>query len=72
MDPVKLLIVLLFVAIVVSLGSALRELARSEGDGRKLVRSLTWRIGLSITLFALLWVFYLAGRIRPHGIVPSQ
>ncbi len=72
MDPVKLLIVLLFVGIVVSLGSALRELARSEGDGRKLVRSLTWRIGLSVALFALLWVFYLTGLIRPHGIVPSQ
>ncbi len=70
MDPIKLLIVLIFAAIVVSLGSALRELARSEGDGRKLVRSLTWRIGLSVALFVLLWVLYLAGLIRPHGIVP--
>jgi O-antigen/teichoic acid export membrane protein len=70
-DPIKLLIVLIFVAIVVSLGSALRELARGEGDGRKLVRSLTWRVGLSVALFLLLWAFYLAGLIRPHGIGPS-
>jgi uncharacterized membrane protein len=67
-DPIKLLIVLIFVAIVVSLGSALRELARSEGDGRKLFRSLAWRVGLSVALFVLLWVLYLAGLIRPHGI----
>jgi len=68
MDPVKLLVVVVFAGIVFSLGSALVHLSRSDGDGRKLVRSLTWRVALSVALFVLLWVLYLNGLIRPHGI----
>ena len=68
MGPVKLLVVALFGAILFSLGTALVHLARSDGDGRKLVRSLTWRVALSVALFVLLWLLYLNGLIRPHGI----
>jgi cytochrome bd-type quinol oxidase subunit 2 len=66
----KLLVVLLLIAIVVSLGSALFQLARGTGDSRKLLRALTWRISLSVALFALLLLAYRAGWIAPHSVAP--
>ena len=69
---IKLLAVLMLVAIVFSLGSALFHLSRGEGDSRKLVRSLTWRIGLSVLLFVLLLCAYWAGLIQPHGLNGQQ
>jgi cytochrome bd-type quinol oxidase subunit 2 len=66
----KLLVVLLLIAIVVSLGSALFQLARGTGDSHKLLRALTWRISLSVALFALLLLAYRAGWIAPHAVTP--
>ena len=44
---IKILIILMLVAIVASLGSALFHLSRSGGDSRKMFRSLALRVGLS-------------------------
>ena len=68
----RLVIVLAFVAIVVSLGTALYHLARGsgEGDSRKMVRSLTVRIVLSLLLFLLIMAAWWAGLIEPHGLQP--
>jgi DUF2909 family protein len=66
----KVLIVLVLIAIVVSLGSALYQLARGTGDSRKMLRALTWRISLSVALFALLLLAYRAGWIAPHAATP--
>jgi cytochrome bd-type quinol oxidase subunit 2 len=65
---IKILIVLMFVAIVASLGSALFHLSRSGGDSRKMARALTLRVGLSVALFILLMIAWAAGLIRPHGL----
>jgi hypothetical protein len=65
---VKLLIIVVLIAIVVSLGSALFHLARGSGDSHKMVRALTWRIGLSVALFVLLLLAFRAGLITPHGL----
>jgi len=70
---VSLLVVLLLIAIVVSLGSALFHLARgrrSAEDSRKMAQALTVRIALSLVLFALLMVAWYAGLITPHGVAP--
>jgi hypothetical protein len=64
----KILIVLIFVAIVASLGSALFHLSKSGGDSRKMFRSLALRIGLSIGLFILLMAGWALGLIKPHGL----
>ena len=65
----KVLIVLIFVAIVASLGSALFQLSRrGGGDSRKMFRSLALRVGLSLGLFILLMVAWSLGWIRPHGL----
>lgn len=66
MPLVKLIVILMLVAIVVNLGSALYQLARGTGDSTQMLRALTWRIGLSVLLFVLLLIAYSAGFIQPH------
>jgi Flp pilus assembly protein protease CpaA len=65
---IKVVIVLMFAAIVASLGSALFQLSSKGGDSRKLFRSLALRVGLSISLFILLMVAWSLGLITPHGL----
>ena len=72
MEPlIRLLAIGILIAIVVSLGSALFHLTRG-GDSQKLVRALTWRIGLSLALFALMMLAWYFGLISPHGLGQSQ
>jgi hypothetical protein len=59
-----------FVVIVASLLSALWYLVRGAGDSRRMVRALSWRIGLSIALFLLLMLAWYSGLIAPHGVDP--
>ena len=64
----KYLIILMLVLIVGSLGKALYHLsARTPTDSRKMVKALTWRIGLSVGLFVLLMVAYYSGWITPQA-----
>jgi hypothetical protein len=65
MSTAKLLILLAFGAIVASLASGLVYLFKDDGDSRRTVRALTWRIGLSIGLFVLLLLAYAAGLVQP-------
>jgi len=69
---VRLLILAVLIAIVVSLGFALRHLSRGSGeqDSRKMARALTIRISLSLLLFALLIIAWYMGLITPHGLQP--
>ncbi|HUO95344.1 MAG TPA: twin transmembrane helix small protein [Steroidobacteraceae bacterium] len=55
-------------AIVVSLGIALYQLGRRRGDPAKMLRALTWRVGLSLALFALLLIAARQGWIAPHDV----
>ena len=70
---VRPLVIILLIAIVVSLGSALRHLSRgtSEEDSRKMARALTIRISLSLALLALLILAWYMGLISPHGLQPA-
>ncbi len=63
----RLLILAGFLAIVLSLGSALVHLVRNKGDSAKMARALTIRVGLSILLFVLLLVAWRLGWIQPRG-----
>ena len=67
----KTLIVIVFLAIIVSLGSGLFALVSDKGESKRLVNSLTVRISLSVLLFVLLIIAYITGLIQPHGIVPE-
>jgi hypothetical protein len=68
MDLARLIIIIALVAIIGSLGSALYQLSRGTGDSQKMLRALTWRIGLSVGLFLLLLLAWRMGLIRPHGL----
>ena len=65
---IKILIVLVLAAIIVSLGSGLFHLVKDEGRSKRMVNALTVRIGLSVLLFVLLFVAWKGGLIEPHGI----
>ncbi len=68
MEPIKILVIVMLVAIVGSLGSALFHLSSGKGDSRKMARALTVRIGLSVVLFSLLMLAWWMGYISPHRV----
>jgi hypothetical protein len=67
---INIVVVLAFIAILVSLGSALFFLVNDRGDSRRSVKALTWRVGLSIGLFVFIMAMIGLGLIEPHGIYP--
>ncbi|HEV7986069.1 MAG TPA: twin transmembrane helix small protein [Steroidobacteraceae bacterium] len=70
MDWIRLLILAMLAAIVISLGTALYHLGSGKGDSNKLLRALTVRITLSVILFVLLMIAWRAGLISPRGLQP--
>ncbi|MFK8029239.1 MAG: twin transmembrane helix small protein [Gammaproteobacteria bacterium] len=62
----KLLIVLTLLVILFTLGSALFHMAKGKGDPERMVKALTWRIGLSFALFAVIALAYFMGWIEPQ------
>ncbi|MCS6809763.1 MAG: twin transmembrane helix small protein [Tepidimonas sp.] len=70
----KMLVLLAFIGIVASLGTALVAMMRgdsSSGDpqrSRRMARALTMRIGLSVLLFVLLILSHTMGWIQPTGL----
>ena len=67
----KLLVLVLFLLILVSLGSSLFFMISDKGKTQRPVKALTIRITASVALFVLLIVGYFAGLIQPHGVYPS-
>lgn len=65
---VKVIIVIFLLLILYSLGSALYYLVSKKNDSIHVVKALTWRIILSLTLFILLFLGYWLGWITPHQI----
>jgi formate/nitrite transporter FocA (FNT family) len=68
---IKVVILLAFAGILLSLGSALVFLIRDKGDSNRTLRALTMRIGLSIGLFVFIMVMVATGAITPHGVLPA-
>ena len=66
---IKIFVILMLVAIFVSLFSALVFLFRNKGQGTRTAQALTWRIGLSLTLFILLMAGFYFGIIPPEGFL---
>lgn len=66
MPLIKIGIVLALAAIVFSLGSGLFYLMADKGQSSRTVKALSWRIGLSLTLFLLILLGMATGVITPN------
>jgi hypothetical protein len=66
MELVKVLVIVLLGLIVTSLGKAMFHMSSGPKDSAKTVQALTFRIGLSVALFILLFVAWYAGVLTPH------
>jgi hypothetical protein len=64
---IQFIVILCLIGIVASLGTGLFHLVSDKGESKKMVRALTWRIGLSVALFLFLLVAGWQGWISPHG-----
>ena len=64
----RILVVIVLIAIIVSLFSALVFLYRDKGHGTRIVKALALRVALSVGLFAFLMIAYRLGWIGPGGL----
>jgi hypothetical protein len=67
---IKYLIVAVLIAIVISLGSGLYFLLTDKGGSKRMLNSLTVRIGLSVVLFVLLFIAWYFQLLSPHPVTP--
>jgi len=67
---IKILVIVVLVAIVLSLFTGLGFLVRGNPKSRGMVNALTVRIALSVLLFMLLFVAWRTGMIAPHHTTP--
>ncbi len=72
----KYIVLLGFVAIIGSLGSALYFMMRDGQDGKpktsNMARALAFRVGFSILLFLCILIAWKMGWIQPTGIRAGQ
>jgi hypothetical protein len=64
----KWLVVIAFVLILASLGSAMVFLIRDRGRTRNVARALSFRVGFSVLLFLLILFAHAMGWIQSTGI----
>ena len=64
----KLLIVILFFAVVGVLFSGLYFLLKDRSSEKRVVRALAWRVGLAAALIALVAIGIATGLLEPHGV----
>ncbi len=66
----KMAVLVIFVAIVIALGSSLVYLVKDKGgDSNRMVKALTFRVGLSLSLFILLMILGATDVIHLHGFI---
>ena len=67
---IKSIVIIAFILIIISLGSALFHLVnkKNEEQSEKTVKSLTFRITLSIILFMFIFIAVATGLFKPHGL----
>ena len=65
---IKIILIILFIAMLVSLTSALVFLIKDKGETNRTAKALTYRIAIAVSIFVFLFVAYFAGLIEPHGL----
>ena len=64
----KILIVILFLAVVGVLFPGLYFLMKDPSDKKRVVKLLAWRVGLAAALIALIGFGIATGLLEPHGV----
>lgn len=65
----KTLVIVAFLGLILyNLGAGLYYMLVDQGRSPRTVNALTWRIGLSVALIALVAAGIATGIIEPHGI----
>lgn len=71
MGFMKFPVLLVLGLIILSLASGMFFLAKDDGKGNRVVTSLTFRIILSLILFAMLIIGAIFNVIEPNSLTPS-
>lgn len=64
----KAVLVVILLAILFVLFRGLFFLVKDQGNSKRTVNSLTWRVGLSVLLLVLLVLAMKFGILVPHGV----
>lgn len=64
----KLVIIAFLIVILWNLGAGLYYMMVDKGTTDRTVKSLSWRIGISVALILLVSLGIYTGVIKPHGI----
>lgn len=64
----RILIAVMFIGVLVSLGSALKYMMQDKGRTDRMAWALTWRIGLSVMLFLFLLLAHGLGWLETTGL----
>jgi hypothetical protein len=72
MPCMKYLVLIAFLAILASLGTALYFMLRQGAKGNKMALALGMRVGISILLFVCILAAWKLGYIHPTGIAAGQ
>ena len=68
---VKLLVLLLLAAVVISLFRGLSALVKGQGREGKTARALTWRVIFSAAVLGFLFLSMYMGWLKPHDVNPT-
>ncbi|KAF0807540.1 hypothetical protein A167_02872 [Alcanivorax sp. S71-1-4] len=68
---VKLVVLLLLAAVVVSLFRGLTALVKGQGREGKTARALTWRVIFSTAVLGFLFLSMYMGWLKPHDVNPT-
>ena len=66
----KIVVVIALLAILASLGSGRYFMMKETEESNRLVKALTWRVGLSVGLFVFLMAGYYFGWFEPNTRLP--
>jgi Protein of unknown function (DUF2909) len=64
-------IAVFLIAILAALFSGMFFLLKDRTDSRRMLKALTWRVGLQLALIVFLALAYGMGWIHPHAIIPN-
>lgn len=63
---VNTILFIILLAIIFSLGTALKQMLGDEGSSEKMLKALAWRVALSAAFVVLLFVLFQMGYIQPN------